>query len=138
MALRTNILFQKLFYPLHTLFILDLGKCVFHGVNGIVVGEIKFSRLIGVLCFVKNMLLHSRPVIDDLFFFCGQITERHIGTHTHFTAHIGHQRPHQSIPRSDCALVNAKCVIRHKTCHIYGSDAACATTGLTGALRIER
>ena len=49
--------FSTRFMPL---LVLDLRKRVFHGVNGVVIGEIQLARLIGVLRFVENMLL-SRP-----------------------------------------------------------------------------
>ena len=137
-ACRANILFQKLFHPLHALFVLDLGQCIFHGVNRVIIGKIKLSRLIGFLRLVKNMLLDRWAMIDDLFLFCGQVTEWYLRTDPHFTAHVGHQRPHQAVPRSNCALINAEGVIRHKACHIDGSDAAGAATLLTSPLRIER
>ena len=137
-ARRTNLLFQKLFHSLHALFVLDLGQCIFHGVNRVIIGKIKLSRLIGFLRLVKDMLLDRWAVIDDLFLFCGQVTEWHVGTHPHFPAHIGHQRPHQAVPRSNCALINAEGVIRYKACHIDGSDAAGAAALLTSSLGIER
>ena len=39
-------LFQKLLHPLHALFVLDLGKGIFHGVDGVEIGEVQFASLI--------------------------------------------------------------------------------------------
>ena len=43
-----NVLLQELFHPFHALLVLHLGQGVFHGVNGVIVGKIQFSRLIGI------------------------------------------------------------------------------------------
>ena len=137
-AIRADIFFQKFLYALHALFVPDLGEGVFNGEDGVVIGEIQFPCLIRTLCVVKNMLFLRRTVVDDLLFFRGQLTERHIGTHAHFAADIRHQRPHQAVPRGDRAPVNAECVIRHKAFDIYCPHAAGAAALLTGTLGVER
>ena len=53
-TIRANILFQKFFHPLHALFVLDLGKRVFHRVNGVEIGEVQFSGLTGVFVVIKS------------------------------------------------------------------------------------
>ena len=51
LTVRANIFFEKLFYPLHALFILDLGKGIFYGVDGVKIGEIQFCNVVGVRFF---------------------------------------------------------------------------------------
>ena len=51
MTIRTNIFFEKLFYPFHAFFILDLGKGIFYGVDGIKIGKIQFCKVVGVRFF---------------------------------------------------------------------------------------
>ena len=114
MAVWADFFFQKFLYALHAALVLDLGKRIFHGVNRIVIGEIKLARLIGVFRFVENMLFLGGTMIDDLFFAFGQVTKRHIGAHAHLPTNIGHQRPHQAIPRSNCTTVNGQRIVRDK------------------------
>ena len=88
-------------------------------------------------------------MVKDVFFLCGtvennvlflfrQIAEGHVGAHTHLTADIGHQGPHQTVPRSYRTVINGKRIIRHQRCHIHCADTACAAAFLTGALRVKR
>ena len=83
------------------------------------------------------MFFLGGTVIDDLFFFCGQITEWHIGAHAHLPTNIGHQRPHQAVPRGDRAAVNGQRIVRDKRIHIDRADGSGSAAGLARALRIE-
>ena len=66
MALRAHVFLQEFFDTGHALFVLHLCKRIFHGVDGIVVGEVQFPCLVGAFCLVEDMLFDSRPVIDDV------------------------------------------------------------------------
>ena len=63
--------------------------------------------------------------------FRGQIVEWHIRTHTHFTAHIGHQRPHQAVPRGHGTLVDGQGIIRHQRSGVHRAHRADADIILT-------
>ncbi len=45
---RAGLLLEELFHTLHALFVLDLGQSVFHGIDGVEVGEIHFTRRAGL------------------------------------------------------------------------------------------
>ena len=91
MTIRANILFQKFFHPLHALFVLDLGKRIFHRVNGVEIGEVQFSGLTGVFVVIKNVLFLRRTVEHDVLFFVGQLAKRHIRAYPHLAANVCHQ-----------------------------------------------
>ena len=114
MARRANVLFQELFYPLHAFFVLDLGQRVFHGVGRIEIGKVQFPCLIGILVVIENVLFLRRTVEHDLLFLRGQVPEGHIGAHAHLPADVGHQRPHQAVPRGHGTLVDGQGIIRHQ------------------------
>ena len=44
-AVRADVLLQELFHPLHALFVLHLGKGVFHRVDRVEIGEVQLRRL---------------------------------------------------------------------------------------------
>ena len=94
-AIRTEVLLQELFDTLHAFIVLDLRQRVFHGINCIIIGEIHLGRHFRRLTLIYNVFLHSRPMIDDVFFFRSQILERNIRAHSHGAANIHHQGPHQ-------------------------------------------
>ncbi len=108
MALRAYIFLQEFFDTGHAFFIPHLGKRIFHGVDGVVVGEVQFPSLIGAFCLVEDMFFDSRPVIDDILLLCCKLAKRNIGTHAHGTAYISHERPHEAVPGSNGALVDAE------------------------------
>ena len=90
MTIRADILFQKLFHSLHALFVLDLGKSIFHGVNGVEVGKIQITGLPGILIVIENMLFLRRAVEHDVLLPLRQLAERHIRAHAHLAADIRH------------------------------------------------
>ena len=114
MARRTNVLFQELFYPLHAFFVLDLGQRILHSVGRIEIGKVQFPCLIGILVVIENVLFLRRTVEHDLLFLRGQVPEGHIGAHAHLPADVGHQRPHQAVPRGHGTLVDGQGIIRHQ------------------------
>ena len=138
MAIRADILFQKFFHALHALLILDFGKRVFDGVNGVKIGKIQISGLTGILIVIENVLFLRRTVEYDVLFLLGQIPERDICPHAHFTADVRHERPHQAVPRGDGSLVDGQRIIRHQRRHIYGVYHSRSATFCARALRIER
>ena len=138
MAIRADILFQKFFHALHALLILDFGKRVFDGVNGVKIGKIQISGLTGILIVIENVLFLRRTVEYDVLFLLGQIPERDICPHAHFTADVRHERPHQAVPRRDSALVDSQRVIGNQRRHIYGVYHSRSATFCARALRIER
>ena len=90
MAVRAHILFQKLLDALHALLILDLGKGVFHGIDGVKVGKIQLPRLIGVFGVIKNVLFLRRAVVDDVLLPRRQVAKRHVRAHAHLPADVSH------------------------------------------------
>ena len=114
MTIRTKLLFQKFLNPLHALFILDLCEGIFHSVDSIEIGKIQFSCLIGIFVVVKNMLFLGGTVKYDFFFLLGKIPERHIRAHSHLPANVCHQRPHQTVPGGNGALVDGQGVVRYE------------------------
>ena len=139
MTIGADILLQKLFYTLHALFVLNLGKCVFYCVNSVKVSKIQLSKIVGsrFLRPVEDMLLLRRAVINNILLPLRQLAERHIYAHTHLLAHIGHQRPHEAVPRRNSPLLNRERFIRHKCTDIHRADAACTAAGFAGPLRIK-
>ena len=137
-AVRADLLFQELFHPFHPGFVLDFRQRVFNRIDRIVIGEIQFARGIGILRFVQNMFLDRRTVVDDLFFPLGQFGKRNIRADAHRPADIGHQRPHQRIPRGDRALVDGQRFIRHQSGKVDRPDRSRAVALAAGALAVER
>ena len=97
-AVGAGILLEELLHPLHAGLVLDLGKGVFHAVNGVVVGEVHFREVVRLLVAVQDMLLFGRTVIDDLLLPGGQVLEWHVGTDAHLPGDVLHQGPHQCPP----------------------------------------
>ena len=112
-AVRTRPGLQEPLHPLHPLLVLDLRKGVLHGIDGIVVGKIQFPGLIGILRMVEYVLLLGRSVKDNIPLLRGQLVERHVRAHSHRPADIGHQGPHQGIPRQHRTLIDAQGLVRH-------------------------
>ena len=136
-TIRADILFQKLFHSLHALFVLDLGKSIFYGVNGVEVGKIQITGLPGILIVIENVLFLRRAVEHDVLLPLRQFAERHIRAHAHLAADIRHQGPHQAVPRGNRTLVDGQGLIRHKRRHINGVHHARAAALLARALRVE-
>ena len=63
---------------------------------------------------IKNMLFLCRSMINNVLFLIRQFAERDIRPHTHLTAYICHQRPHQTVPGSHCTIINTDGIIRYQ------------------------
>ena len=137
MAVRAAFHLQELLYPLHPLFILDLGKGVFDSVRGVIIGEVQFSGLVRSLGVVEDVLLLGRAVEDDLAFFGSQVLERNVRPDSHLTAHVGHQRPHEGVPRSNGPLVDGKALVGDQRGLVNCPDRPRATAMPTGSLAVE-
>ena len=46
--------FEKFFYALHTLVVLDLRQCIFYGIHGIVIGKVQLAGLVAALRLMKK------------------------------------------------------------------------------------
>ena len=86
---------------------------------------------------VKYMLLLGRSVKDNIPLLRGQLVERHVSAHSHRPADIGHQGPHQSIPRQHRTLVDAQGLVRHQGGLIHGADSPGAVAGRAGPAAVE-
>ena len=83
------------------------------------------------------MLFYRRAVVDDVFFRLCQLPEGHIGAHSHGPAHVGHQRPHQALPRSHSPLINGQGLVGHQGGAVHGADHAGAAAGTAGPLAVK-
>ena len=91
---------------------------------GAVIGEIQLCRVVGVLGFVEDVLLHRRAIVDNVLFLIGQITEGHVRAHAHGPAHIGHQRPHEGFPGQHRPLVNGQGLVGHQGAQVHPAHHA--------------
>ena len=137
LAVGAGVLLEEFLHTLHPFVVLDLGKRVFHCVNGIEVSEIHFARHGRAFALVQDMLFDGRTVIDNVFLLWCEILERNIGPDTHGAAHIGHQGPHQRVPRSYRALVYAQVLVRDKGGFVHAHHRADAAAFLAGAAAVE-
>ena len=137
MTVRAHVLFQKLLDALHALLVLDLGKGIFHGIDGVKVGKVQLSRLIGVFGVVENVLLLRRAMVDDVLFPLRQVAKRHVRAHAHLPADVRHQRPHETVPRRHRPIVDRERIIRHQRRHVHRAHTARAAASWARALRVE-
>ena len=136
-AIRTDLLFEKLFDSLHTLFILHLGERVLHCIDSVEIGKIHFSGCTAGLILINDVFLDRRPVEYDIpLFFC-QLTKRHIGSHAHFSCDIFHQRPHQSLPWPHRTFINGKRFVRYQTCAVNRTNDTGTAAGRTSTLTVK-
>ena len=136
-AVGADVLLQELFHPLHALFVLDLGQRVFHRVNGVVIGEVELAGLFGILGVVEDVLFHGGTVVDDVLFLCRKRAERDVRADAHRPADVGHQRPHQRVPRRDSALVDRERFVRYERAAVDRPHDAGPAAGGAGALAVE-
>ena len=137
MAVRAHVLFQKLLDALHALLVLDLGKRIFHGIDGIKISKVQLSRLIGVFGVVENVLFLRRAMVDDVLLPLRQVAKRHIRAHAHLPADVRHQRPHEAVPWRHRPLVDRERIIRHQGRHVHRAHTARAAASWARALRVE-
>ena len=88
------------------------------------------------------MLFYGRAVEDYLPLPRSKSIERDICTHSHLAADINHQRPHESIPRSNGSLLYRKAFIRHQSRLVHPAHCprslACGTCPLTVERKLFR
>ena len=137
MAFDTDILHQEFLHTLHSLLVFHFGESVFHGVGSVEVGEIEFAGFVGGLGFEEDVLLHGGPVIDDIFLFVSEFAERHVRAHAHGAAHVGHQRPHEAVPRRDGSLVDGERLVGHEGALVNGTHHAGASAAAARTLAVE-
>ena len=114
MAFGAGLFLEEFFDALHALFVLNLGECIFDGIDGVEVGEVQLARLVGIFVVVEDVLLLRGAVEDDVLFTFGQVAERYIRAHAHLAADVSHQRPHQAVPRRDRAAVDGQGIVGHE------------------------
>ena len=138
-AFRANFFPEELLHALHALFIFYLIQRVEHRRRGTVIGEVHLPCRGGVrlLWAVEDVLLFHGTVVDDLLFPVGQIPEGDICAHAHGPAYVGHQRPHQAVPRSDGSLVDGEAFIRHQCTAVHRPDCSRSAAAFAGALGVE-
>ena len=105
-AVRAHILFQIFFKPPHSLFILYLGKGIFHGIHCAVIIEIHLRRFQCIWIHIVDMVLLQLPVVDDFLFFRCQVAKGHVCPDAHGAHDILHERPHQSSPDNYSSLID--------------------------------
>ena len=86
---------------------------------------------------VKNVLFLCRTVKHNFFFFVCQIPKRHICTHSHFTAYIRHQIPHQRSPWRYRSFIDCQTFIRNQHRPVHSTHNTGAAAGLAGSLAVK-
>ena len=86
---------------------------------------------------VEDVLFHRGAVVDDGFLLVRQIPEGDVGAHPHRPADVGHQRPHEAVPRGYRSLVDGQGVVRHQGGPVHRPDHAGAAAGAAGPLAVE-
>ena len=84
------------------------------------------------------MSLFGRSVEDDGALGRRQLAERHVGTHAHRPAHVGHERPHQAVPRSHGPFVDRLRFVGHERRTVYGHDRTRTAAPATCSAAVER
>ena len=84
------------------------------------------------------MFLFCRSVEYDVPFLGREPVERDICTHSHFPAYIRHQRPHQGVPRSDGAFIDAQSLVRDQGGFVHRAHCSRPVAFGTRALAVER
>ena len=134
---RADILPQKFFHTLHTLFVLHLGKGIFDCIHRIKIREVHLPGRTAGLILVDHMLFDRRAMKDNVPLLRCQLLKRHIRAHAQISCNILHQRPHQRLPRPHRALVDRQRFIRHQTVQIYSPHQSRTTTFRAGTLTVK-
>ena len=139
-AVRAEVPAEEFLHPLHPALVLHFGEGVLHGIDRVIVGKVQLGKVVGIGLFlgvVENMLLLRRPVKDDVPLLLGQFPKGHIGTHPHRPAHVGHQGPHEAIPRGHRPLVDGEGLVGHQGALIHPLHHPDAPAGPAGPLAVE-
>ena len=119
------------------LLVLHLRQRVLHGVDGVVVGEIKLGEGVGFLRLVQDVLLLGGAVEHDVALLGRELVERHVGAHAHLARNLLHEVPHERAPRCHRALVDGERLVGHKGAFVHGAHDAGAVAFRTGAVAVE-
>ena len=84
------------------------------------------------------MPLFRRAVENDGALGGRQRAEWHVGTHAHRPAHVGHERPHQAVPRSHGPFVDRLRLVGHERRAVYGHDRARTAAPAARSAAVER
>ena len=129
---------QELRHACQAFFVLGLGQGVLHRVHGVVIGEVKLGEIVARLGMVQDVLLHGRPVEDDVAFLGRELVERHVGAHAHGACDLLHEVPHKAAPGLDGSLVDGKRLVGYQARKVHLTHHARAAAGGTGAAGVER
>ena len=83
------------------------------------------------------MFFHCGTVVNDILFLFRKVAERDIGSNTHCSADIRHQRPHKRIPWGNGSFVNGEGLVRHECGFIYGSYHSGSIAGWACSLTVK-
>ena len=122
---------------LHARFVLDLGEGVLDGADGGEVGEVQLGEVVALLGAVEDVLLLGGSVVDDGLLLGREVTEGDVGAHAHGAADVGHQRPHQGVPRGDGALVDGEALVGDEGGAVDRADLAGALAAGARAAAVE-
>ena len=84
------------------------------------------------------MLFFGRTVVDDFLFLGRKVAKRHVRSHAHGAANVGHQRPHQRVPGRDGSLVDGKAFVGHERTLVDLANDARTRTRRARSRRVER
>ena len=136
-ALRAELLLEEAFDAFHAAFVLDFRKGVFHGADGVVVGEIEFAGGIGILRLVENVFFDGGSVEDNVALLFGEFGERDIGADAHCAADVGHERPHERVPGGDGSVVDGERFIGNERRAVNRPHNPGPVAFRTGSLTVE-
>ena len=130
--------FQKLLDALHPLLVFDLRERVLDRVRRVEIRKVHLARDIRRLRLIEDMLLLRRPVQDDILLLRGERAVRHVGSHAHRAADVGHERPHQRVPRRDRPFVDRQRFVGHERRFVDDLRLTDPVARRARALRVER
>ena len=137
-AITAQPLAQETRHALEPLIVLNFGKCVFDGIDRVVIGKVEWRGTLAVLGNVENVLLLGRPVKDDVALGRSQLVEWHIGTHAHLTGNLLHEIPHERAPGKHRALIDGLGLIGNQTRLVHLARDTGAATSRARAAAVER
>ena len=129
---------QELGHARQAFFVLGLGQGVLHRVHSVVIGKVELGEIVARLGMVQDVLLHGRPVEDDVALLGRELVERHIGTHAHRACNLLHEVPHKAAPGLDRALVDGERLVGYQARKVHLAHHARAAAGGAGAAGVER
>ena len=98
---------QKARNALEPLVVLNLGKRILHGIDGVVIGEVERRGALAVFGNVENVLFDRRTMEHDVALLRRELVKRHVGAYAHLAGHLLHQIPHERAPGKDRTFVDS-------------------------------